>query len=282
MDDRIETIGNGSLIQHGKYNDRVYLMKLAENDCPEILEIIRGLAMNQHYSKIFAKIPSSAAPYFFSDGYIMEAFIPGFYSGRQDAFFVSKYLNSDRLMDIEQSSLEELGAMLQMNLKSQGKDKPVRKTEKRFKIRPLNSSHVKQITSIYREVFSSYPFPIHNPGYILKTMKENVSYYGAETKGRIVAVASAEIDEPGKNAEMTDFATLSGFRGNNLATRLLRVMENKMKKSGIQTLYTIARLNSPPMNKIFLNLHYIYAGTLIKNTNIAGEIESMNVLYKQI
>ncbi len=55
-----------------------------------------------------------------------------------------------------------------------------------------------------------------------------------------------------------------------------------MKAQDIKTLYTIARLNSPAMNKTFLRLNYTYSGTLIKNTNIAGKIESMNVYYKAI
>jgi hypothetical protein len=59
-------------------------------------------------------------------------------------------------------------------------------------------------------------------------------------------------------------------------------MEKRMRKAGIKTPFTIARLNSLAMNKTFLKLHYTYAGTLVKNTNIAGKIESMNVYYKHL
>ena len=34
MEDRIETIGKGSVIQHGKLNDRIYLIKLGKEDMP--------------------------------------------------------------------------------------------------------------------------------------------------------------------------------------------------------------------------------------------------------
>ena len=81
---------------------------------------------------------------------------------------------------------------------------------------------------------------------------------------------------------MTDFATLPDYRGNNLSVILLDKMENVIRKQGITTLYTIARLNSIAMNKTFLKLSYKYAGTLINNTNISGKIESMNVYYKHI
>ena len=36
MNDKVEKIGS-SLIQHGKFNDRIYLMKLNNADHPEIL-----------------------------------------------------------------------------------------------------------------------------------------------------------------------------------------------------------------------------------------------------
>jgi putative beta-lysine N-acetyltransferase len=282
MVDKIETIGKGSVIQHGKINDRIYLIKLAEEDCPGIVKTIGGMAREHRYSKIFGKVPSYAAPYFFSDGYVMEAFIPGFYNRREAAVFVSKYLSSDRLLEVEHSRMNELANMLVKESQVSTKRGSREKVHKKSKIITLDPSYVKQITRIYREVFLSYPFPIHNPGYILKTMKENVCYYGVVKKGTLMAVASAEIDSSGSNAEMTDFATLPDYRGNGLASRLLDAMEGKMKKAGIKTLYTIARLNSMPMNKTFLKLNYQFAGTLIKNTNIAGKIESMNVYYKHL
>ncbi|HYQ58419.1 MAG TPA: GNAT family N-acetyltransferase, partial [Draconibacterium sp.] len=96
------------------------------------------------------------------------------------------------------------------------------------------------------------------------------------------ALASAEVDEKGKNAEMTDFATLPQYRGKNFSVLLLAEIEKAMKKQDFSTLYTIARLNSIGMNKTFLKMNYCYSGTLIKNTHIAGKLESMNVLYKHI
>ena len=98
----------------------------------------------------------------------------------------------------------------------------------------------------------------------------------------MVALSSAEIDPQGKNAEMTDFATLPDYRGGKSATNLLSEMETAMERQGIKTLYSIARLNSPAMSKTFLKHSYKYAGTLINNTNISGKIESMNVFYKHI
>ena len=55
-----------------------------------------------------------------------------------------------------------------------------------------------------------------------------------------------------------------------------------MKQRGFQTSYTIARSASIGMNITFSKLSYIHAGTLVNNTNIGGQIESMNVWYKTL
>ncbi|QIA08973.1 putative beta-lysine N-acetyltransferase [Draconibacterium halophilum] len=280
MQDKIEKLGNGSIIQHGQLNDRVYLMKLDSTDCPStILEEINNLARKNKYSKIICKIPDHAAPVFLSGGFLPEAQIPAFYNDSVAAFFVSKFLNSDRLLDIETDQLNDLSEML----KTQDSITPRNgKNNADITVRKLEKEDYEQITDIYREVFVTYPFPIYNPGYILKTFQNGTQYFGAESGGKLIALASAEVDEEGKNAEMTDFATLPNQRGKNLSVLLLNTLEKSMKKQGINTLYTMARLNSVGMTRTFLKMDYCYSGTLIKNTHIAGKIESMNILYKHI
>jgi len=277
MEDKIEIIGKGSVIQHGKLNDRIYLIKLNKEDCPGILDVLRSLATDHAYTKIFCKVPEWAAPLFIADGYMTEALIPGFYKGSIAAFFLSKYMDSDRLMNLEVRRLVELSDLLKS---SPGEDQITHK--KKFSIKQLGMEDPEQITELYRKVFLSYPFPIHNPEYILETMKKNIRYFGVSKKRELVAVASAEIDKEGENAEMTDFATSPEFRGQKLGQMLLSKMEKEMETQGIKTLFTIARLNSIPMNKVFLKHRYQYAGTLLKNTNISGSIESMNVYYKHL
>jgi lysine 2,3-aminomutase len=113
-------------------------------------------------------------------------------------------------------------------------------------------------------------------------MHEDIHYFGVYEKRRLVAISSAEVDKKGGYAEMTDFATDPDFRGQKLGQFLLEKMEKEMKAMKIKTLYTIARLKSPPMNKVFLKHQYVYAGTLLRNTNISGSIESMNIYYKHL
>ncbi len=274
--DIIETVLNGTLIQHGKLNDRIYLLKFNDKDISEIFSFLTDLAYGNKYSKIVCKIPKSYAPAFFANGYIMEAYIPGFYQLEEDMFFVSKFLSSDRILNIETNELEFLSKSLKKT-KSQKYSQ-----NENFTFRELTKADTQEITKIFSTVFQTYPFPVHEEDYIRQTMEENVCYYGAFTQNRLAAIASSEIDYRSENAEMTDFATHPEFKGNNLASQLLSIMEVEMKKSKIKTLYTIARLKSVPMNLTFIRNNYCYSGTLIKNTNISGDIESMNIYYKQL
>ena len=105
MKDRIETIGKESIIQHGKRNDRIYLIKLEKEDCPGLPDTLRSLAEENGYTKIFCKVPEWVAPLFFADGYMTEAIVPGFYQGNESAFFLAKFLDSDRLMHLEYQNL---------------------------------------------------------------------------------------------------------------------------------------------------------------------------------
>jgi len=138
------------------------------------------------------------------------------------------------------------------------------------------------MASLYKKIFISYPFPIYQPQYLEQTMKTHVDYFGAELEGKLVALSSAEKDKENKNVEMTDFATLPEWRGYGLAQNLLLKMEKYIRQEKFLTAYTIARAYSLGMNLVFANNDYIYRGCLINNTNISGQIESMNVWSKNL
>ncbi len=137
-----------------------------------------------------------------------------------------------------------------------------------------------KMAEIYRRVFATYPFPIHDPEYLQSTMHGATVYFGVWKDGKIAALSSAEMDPRSGSVEMTDFATLPEYRGNGLALFLLQKMEEEMKSRGIRSLYTIARAYSFGMNITFARNGYRFGGTLTNNTNICGNLESMNVWYK--
>ena len=275
--DIIETF-EGSIIQHGCYNDRIYLMKLASGATSTTPRNLIDLARNNNYSKIFAKVPECHLDIFSDAGFESEARIPGFYDGKMTVVLMGFYLNTKRAEEPEPGKMDEI---LKMALGKQAIKSKCQITDD-FTLRICTEADVPSMADIYKTTFQSYPFPIHETTYILETMKSHVDYFGVEVNGRIVAVSSAEMDKQSSNVEMTDFATLPDWRGKRLAQCLLCKMEKAMKNKGITTAYTIARAMSAGMNVIFSKTGYRFGGRLKNNTNISGNIESMNVWYKYL
>ncbi|MDK2892054.1 putative beta-lysine N-acetyltransferase [Methanohalophilus sp.] len=272
--DTIEKIGN-SIIQHGRHNDRIYLMKLDPTDMPLLMDKLESLAEQEHYSKIFTKVPESFKKVLSDRNYLCEALIPRYYDGKEDAVVMSKFLDAKRSIN----RLNELHDNVIKKALSKEKN-PHSILPSGYSIRKCVRHDIKQMAGIYQKTFETYPFPIHDPDYLLKTMEENVVYFGVFKKDKIVALSSAEIDYESSNVEMTDFATLPEFRGKGLSSHLLMNMDKEMKATCIRTAYTIARANSYGMNIVFAKCGYEYCGRLVNNTNISGNIESMNIWYR--
>ena len=269
---------DGNIIQHGCYNDRIYLIKLAHKASSTTPRNLIDLASQNNYSKIFAKVPECHSDIFSDAGFELEAVIPGFYNGKMTAVFMGFYLSAKRAEELEVGKMDEI---LTMALEKHVLKSKCHITDD-FTLRICTEADVASMADIYKTTFQSYPFPIHDTAYILETMKSHVDYFGAEVNGRIVAVSSAEMDKQFSNAEMTDFATLPEWRGNRLAQCLLCRMEKAMRNKGIATAYTIARAMSVGMNVTFSRAGYRFGGRLKNNTNISGNIESMNVWYKHL
>ena len=274
MSDTLEKIGN-SHIQHGPDNNRIYLMKLDPADLPGILDQLDTLAAEKGYTKIFAKVPGPCAPEFVQRGYSREGMIPKFYDDKTTAAFLGKFIDPRREITPQRDDLEKIIILAQSK-----NNRAAKRLPRGYKLRPAVEADAEELAAVYQNVFASYPFPIHDPDYLIETMRSHVCYFVAEKDGNIVAASSGEMDPENRNAEMTDFATLPEHLGNGLAVHLLKFMEPEMKKRGIATFYTIARAISPGMNITFAKCGYIFGGTLINNTQISGSIESMNLWYK--
>lgn len=278
MSDTIEELGY-SLIQHGQDSDRVYLMKLDPAEVPTVIEKIEDLAEANDYGKLFCKVPAPAAQAFVKAGYRQEARIPRFFNGRKDAAFMSRFRKPSR-KHIPEEQREAITQALTV-AKQKRKTKPLPPSTA-YRIRRLVAKDTRQLASLYRKVFSSYPFPIFDEEYLRRTMATHIHYFGVFDNDRLVAASSAETDPKTRNAEMTDFATDPDHRRKSLAVRLLRGMEADMRAAGFATLYTIARAVSIGMNATFAKCGYEFGGTLVNNTQISGRIESMNVWYKNL
>lgn len=276
--DRIERLGN-SLIQHGKNNDRVYLMKLKDDDVPSVIEGIETLAEENAYSKIFAKIPVRASEDFLEAAYEIEANVPNFFGGREDGLFIGKYLAEWRREDEAEAAADQVLHASFAKAKGGGECKPLPADSE---LREMTVADTPAMAAFYSEVFDTYPFPIFDPAYLEETMASHIRYFGVLSGDTICALASSETDTSQKHVEMTDFATMPPERGKGLAAMLLWHMEDAMSDEGFLTAYTIARAESFGMNIAFAKCGYAFGGRLTNNTNIGGRLESMNVWFKSL
>lgn len=278
MNDTIENFGD-SLIQHGKSNDRAYLMKVSPEDCPAVLNHALKLAVANGYSKIFAKAGKFSSEVFLRQGFHPEAKVPRLFNGTEDGYFLSHFMHQQRSREKRPETVRKVLATAHDKF---AKEAPQSALNAEFSWRIMRKQDVQAMAALYRQVFASYPFPIDDSSYLASTMDEDVIYHGICKDDELVALSSAEIDFAAQNAEMTDFATRPDLRGAGLATCLLDKMEEDVRRRGIRTAYTIARAYSYGMNITFAKHGYRFAGTLANNTQISGQLESMNVWYKAL
>ncbi|GMQ62156.1 putative beta-lysine N-acetyltransferase [Vallitalea maricola] len=266
-----------SRIQHGPLNDRIYVMDYKHALDPYLISKLDLMVKNYRYGKIIAKVPKEARLKFLRNGFDEEAIIPGFYNGRKPCYFMARYHNEERKKIIKKKSIYTIIHKAKNNKKSD-----LISMDDKYNLILLNKEDSVDISDVYKQVFKTYPFPIHDEKYIQKTMDEDVVYFGVMDNEKLIGVSSCDMNTHEENVEMTDFAILPEYRGNKLARHLLKMMEDTMGESGIKIAYTIARSTSYPMNATFSAAGYKYGGTLWNNTQIAGSIESMNIWYKQL
>lgn len=275
--DIVETI-NGSVVQHGPHNNRIYLMRLNPADTDSLVATLDKMALKNGYGKIIAKIPAPVWNVFKWADYSKEAVVPGFFRGKTDGYFISKYF-SDRRRKAQ--AAEKL-----VKLVKAAEDPSADNTDRigwaPRRVDLCSPSDAEEMSCLYRQVFASYPFPIGRPAYLRRIMKAGVRYYCIRVEGKIAAIAGAEVDLSGENVEMTDFATLPKWRGMGFAEMILSHMDKTARELGFKTAYTIARAASYGINSVFKRNRYTYSGFLKNNTQICGSLESMTVWYKHL
>lgn len=274
--DQIIKLGK-SLIHSGPQSRRVFLLRYHREDHDRILADLIDRARKNGYDKVIAKIPGNACEDFLQAGFQEEARILDYYPDGETCYFVSCFLSEAR----QTNELSEKHRDIVQTAAARPQ-KPIRALSPDYTLNRLYPEHAEEMAALYDQVFETYPFPIFDPAYIRQTMATHVVYYGVFHKSKLIALASAETDSEYGNAEMTDFAILPDHRGLQLARHLLNAMEAHMINDGMRTLYTIARAASLPMNCTFGGSGYTYGGTLVNNTQISGQIESMNIWAKSL
>jgi putative beta-lysine N-acetyltransferase len=276
MKDVVERIC-GADVQHGVFNNRVYVMRLTPQRCAQLVDALDDLAHRRRYGKILAKIPARCRSVFADRGYVREAAIPGFFVGSEDAWFVAKYPSPQRAVDPGAAARQA-----QLRALDRAPVPACQKNPHAQSVSPCGPEDAPAMARLFSRVFASYPFPIQDPDFLRRQMTAGVYYAGIRRRHRWAALAAAETDHHVGVSEMTDFATLKTCRGRGMAGCLLRHLDTVAAAANIETGYTIARAGSPGMNRAFHRSGYRYGGYLPNNTHIGGRIESMSVWYKPL
>lgn len=270
-----------AVIQHGKNNDRVYLMKLGKENPSRIVSQIEALATANEYTKMFVKSPERAKDIFEKNGYGTEAYIPTLYGGHEGGYFMARYSDQRRTV-VDNDNQELFKEILQhCTIKSIAHPK-AHTLPYSCILTKATRENAASIAGLYRSIFESYPFPIGEEGYVQSALDMGAEYFCIWQEAELVASSCMEKDLSAYHVEMTDFAVRSDMRGNGFSEILLHAMENAAIEQGIKTAFTIARACSWGMNVCFSRRGYTFVGLLKNNTDIDGSLESMNVWYKTL
>jgi len=275
--DVIEKLG-GSLIHHGPHSRRIYVMKVHPADMPGLVDDLLALARAKDYTKIVAKVGAAHTAPFLAAGFRHEACLPGFLPDGTDAFYMGLFLNPARADTFRPATVVDVINTALRKPPRPAPDQP----PAGLAFREMHESDAGTMAELYKRVFATYPFPILDPDYIAQTMRSHIFYYGLENADGLVALASMETDPDNSAVEMADFATEPAARGTGAAGFLLGRMEDAARAKGYRFSFSISRSTSFGMNIAFARTGYAYAGTMVNNTNIAGQVESMNIWFRRL
>lgn len=269
---------NNSTIEISKLCDRIYITKFCDIKAEETFYELEKIANERNLLKIIGRIPATSKEIFLNNGYKIEVHIPGFYNNETDVYFMSKFLTPEREIYRDKELIEDV---LKKSWEKANSPQVFDLTEG-FYYNKIDESQIEDLVKLYKDIFETYPTPIFDVDYIAKNMHNNDEYFGIWQAEKLVATAEIEKDIEAQNAELTAFAVLPEYRGYNFSTYLINELEKILKEQNFKTSYAIARAASYSMNIAFAKMKYIYAGTLVNNTCISGNLEHMHVWYKKI
>ncbi len=239
------------------------------------LKRIKTLAAKAGMGKIIACAPPSYQEMFLGQGFEAEGKIKGFFAG-EDALCYSCFVAVERkLSTASYNGIFPAGSSWDM----------VQPADKRppcsYVIRSAVEADIPDMISLFRSVFETYPSPVFDAEYLRANIKTNRVFYKVAVHNNIIiGIASAEKDQAHLNAEITDCVTNPQYRGQGILSELISELEEYLDSEGFICLYTLCRAKQAAVNKAFFRLGYSFSGRLIKNCNICGSFEDMNILVK--
>ncbi|WP_058309226.1 putative beta-lysine N-acetyltransferase [Gracilibacillus massiliensis] len=149
-----------------------------------------------------------------------------------------------------------------------------------YTMRWAEKKDVFEMALLYKTVFKSYPTPMNDPEFIKEMMEDHVYFSLIEKEGSVVSACSADILPEYQAAELSDCATYPEHRGKQLLSYQVFQLIPKVQQMGINVLFSYSRAISMGMNLVNAKHGFHYGGKMIRNSNISGNFENMNIWYK--
>lgn len=259
----------GNMLFFDQINSRVKILSHQSINSHH-LKSIKKLALENNMGKVISFSPESNYQLFNDEGFEVEGRITGFFKG-QDALCCSFFVDEARRNSSPQDYMLPDLTLEKNDISS----------NQLFEIRDALEEDISQMTELFRTVFETYPSPVFDGEYIRSNMRrKKVIYKVALDHGKIIGIASAEININQLNAEMTDCVTSPSYRGHGILTAILLELENHLQTNGFICLYSLCRATIPAVNRAFNRQGYSYSGRMINNCHMCGAFEDMNIWVK--
>lgn len=276
--DTIEKI-EGAVVQHGETHNRVYLVQSETDNWNALIPKMENLARKNRYDKIVGKVPEDAMEVFTSKGYRVEAEIPGLFNGKKTGYFLADYLNGER-GSCNDKELKTIASVKTIAHAANGDPEDSHfDLPSNLSVRKMDKNDLFAMVRLHEQAFKSYPFPIHKADYLLQLTQQNHEFYGLFENDSLLVSAILKIHQLESSVEIVDFATHPNYRGQNLSYYLVQEIKAAMEPRSLKTIYSLVRATSYGLNITFSKHGFSYGGTLVNNTLIRDNLESMNVWY---
>jgi len=256
-------------------NKRLKIIDYASLSTSVIRRIVTYAKQND-LGKIVANCRREDQAFFEGCGFVAEGMIEGFFAG-EDAVCIS-YFEDQQRRNAPCKLKEDLIIEYCINHPASFAGAK----ERDFLTRRAVPKDIPQMITLFKTVFETYPVPICNADYLKAMMGDQMIFMVAETNGKIVSIASADLDQKNKNAEITDCVTDPEYRGKNMLSQLIEKLEQELKQMRFLTAYSLSRAQNVGINKALSNLGYRYQGRRINNCHICGDFEDMNIWVKSL
>ena len=255
-------------------NKRIWVLDYYFNDSLSFGKFLHRKAKETHAQKIIIPAKLKDLEALEELGYKPEGTVDGFFNG-EAACFMAAYPEPSRYISTDlPAKMESLKQVLSMPAKGPGELPPG------YSMRLAIPGDARALADLFKQVFVTYPTPLDQSEYVLKSIQSGAPFILALHNDTIVSCASAEIDCNNKNAEMTNCATADEHQGLGLMSILLHSLEQHVAKMGYKCLYSLSRSSEFGINLILHRLNYQYRGILINNCHICGNWEDMHLWIK--